>query len=174
MAATRWMQKHVTSTGMQFRCAWQERAWHAHESHRDAHSSTPERRLGIGASPRKTCCTLNQRLEGLVCEWMQVAATWGVLNGWGMSQRHLKDQSWTQRGIAIGVWVRVWIVIVIVVKVGLGLVVPSQNRSGWCHNLWIRVWVGPGLCTPSQIRSGWSHTYKRRTGEPLRRYESKH
>ena len=67
------------------------------EMHTAAHSSTPEWRLGIGGSPRKTCCTLNQRLEGLVCEWMQVAATWGVLNGWGMSQRHLKNQSWTQK-----------------------------------------------------------------------------
>ena len=55
--------------------------------------------------------------------------------------------------VQIGVVIRVW--------EGIGLLIPSPNKGGWCHNLRIRVWVGLGLLVPSQNGSGWCHTYKR-------------
>ena len=78
---------------------------------------------------------------------------------WAASSNNMK--SWIQSRIASRVWVGVWIPVGNVVWVGLGLLDPSPSRSGWCHNLWIRVQVELGLCTPSLTRSGWRHSIKR-------------
>lgn len=110
---------------------WMHETIQAHEWTNSRHMSemtwgrTWERHLGIEASPRKMCCTMNQRLEWIAHGLMQKVAIWRVSNGRGMGRRHMKSKTWIQIVIVKWVWVGVQILIIIIVYVGLVLLTLS-------------------------------------------------